>query len=59
MWPPSGVAQRRHADARHEIQVRAALRVEQVDTLAAAEHDRLPAIGLKHVPRLEGLHVSG
>ena len=51
------VAERGHADARQQIEVLAALGVEQTHALAAHERDRLPPVGLQHVPRFPRLNV--
>jgi len=45
-----------HADARDEIEIGAAVDVEQTGPLAAYEYDGLPLVGLKDVLRFERGH---
>ena len=47
------MAEHAHADAREEVEVRAAVLVEQARAFAADEHHGLPLVGLQHVLRFE------
>src|SRR5439155_7540945 len=51
------VAERRDADARQQVQILATVGIEQTCTLAAHQRDRLPPIGLQHMPRFKSLNV--
>ena len=52
-----GVAERRDADAGQQVEILAALRVEQAHAFAADEGNRLPAVGLQDMPCFECLNV--
>src|SRR5262245_43333652 len=52
------VAERGDANARQEVEVRAAIDVEQTHALAAFEHDGKPLVVLQDVLRLSRLYVG-
>ena len=56
-WMP--VSERRHADTREQIEVAAAVGIEQVAAAPALEHHRVALVDLKNVFGLERHHVAG
>jgi hypothetical protein len=50
------VPEYRHANARHEVEIAAAVDVLDAAALAAYEHHRLPLVGLQHVLGFERLN---
>ena len=52
------MAEHAHADARDEIEIGAAVLVEQTRALTADEHHGLPLVGLQHVLRFECRDVA-